>query len=226
MCREAMPSTSDENVCPLCAGTACKKYYQDKNRNYVQCSECGLVFVPQRFHLSKEEEKAIYDLHENDPQDGGYQKFLSRLTEPLVQRLPPNQHGLDFGCGPGPTLSIMLQRAGHRVDLYDPFYHNDLLVFSRTYDFICATEVVEHLREPSEAFAALFAMLKPGGWLGLMTKMVIDQKAFSRWHYIRDATHICFYSRHTFATIAQRFSAELQFVADDVILLHKKTDGG
>jgi len=181
-----------------------------------------LVFVPERYWLSAEDEKAIYDLHENDSQDQGYRQFLSRLSAPLLTQLKPNQKGLDFGCGPGPTLSVLLEEHGYEVGLYDPFYYNDASVFDNSYDFICATEVVEHLRDPSRNFSALFNMLNPDGWLGIMTKLVIDKQAFARWHYIQDMTHICFYSRSTFEYLAQRFDAELSFIENDVILLNKR----
>ena len=54
-----------------------------------------------------------------------------------------------------------------------------------------------------------------------MTKMVKNQQAFSRWHYINDQTHICFYSRATFGFIAEQVGASVTFVANDVILLQK-----
>jgi len=217
-----MERKCDEFHCPLCSSSDVDPFFEDKNRTYLRCCDCKLVFVPARYWLSVEDEKAIYDLHQNDAQDQGYRQFLSRLSSPLLAQLEPNQKGLDFGCGPGPTLSALLAEQGQQVDLYDPFYYNDSSVFDNSYDFICATEVVEHLHDPNRNFSALFEMLKPGGWLGLMTKLVIDKPAFSRWHYIQDMTHICFYSRRTFEYIAQRFDAELNFVADDVILLNKK----
>jgi hypothetical protein len=173
--------------------------------------------------LSAEEERATYDLHENDPQDPGYRQFLSRLSVPLSEKLDSDQKGLDFGCGPAPTLSVLLAAQGRQMDLFDPFYHNDMSVFSKKYDFITASEVVEHLRDPKQEFAALFKMLKPGGWLGMMTKLVTDKQSFRQWHYIRDMTHICFYSRHTFEYLAWRFDADLFFVSSDVILLHLNT---
>ncbi len=188
----------------------------------MRCLYCKLVFVPNRYWLSAEDERATYDLHENDSEDQGYRKLLSWLSTPLLKKLGPKQKGLDFGCGPGPTLSILLEEQGQQVDLYDPFYYNDPSVFNTEYDFICATEVVEHLHNPNKEFAALFKMLKRGGLLRIMTKLVIDEHAFSQWHYIRNLTHICFYSRHTFEYLAQRFKAELNFVENDVILLHKK----
>lgn len=212
--------------CPLCGHKNLDSFYQDKSRIYLRCLYCKLVFVPKRFWLSADDEKATYDLHENDPNDQGYRHFLSRLSTPLLKRLAPKLVGLDFGCGPGPTLSILLNEHGHQVDLYDPFYHNDPSVFHKNYDFICATEVVEHLHEPEKDFAALFKMIKQGGWLGIMTKLVIDRDAFGQWHYIRDMTHICFYSRSTFEYLAQRFEAEINFIENDVILLRKNGTAG
>ena len=54
-----------------------------------------------------------------------------------------------------------------------------------------------------------------------MTKQVIDAQAFARWHYIRDPTHVCFFSRETFTWWAARKQAELEFCGADVILLRK-----
>lgn len=211
--------------CPLCQSDALNAYFEDKKRSYVQCETCDLVFVPRVYWLSLQEEKAEYDLHENDASDQGYRQFLSRLSIPLLECLdlgvPDGCRGLDFGCGPGPTLSLMLEESGVEMVLYDPFYFNDKTVLDGTYDFVCATEVVEHLSNPKKEFALLFSMLDSGGWLALMTKMVKDKQAFGRWHYINDQTHICFYSRKTFEFIAKEVGANVTFVANDVILLQK-----
>jgi hypothetical protein len=216
-----MKPKSDDSCCPICSSLDVVPFFEDKRRTYLRCCDCKLVFVPKRYWLSTEDEKAIYDLHENDAKDQGYRQFLSRLSRPLLERLAPKQRGLDFGCGPGPTLSSLFEEQSHQVDLYDPFYFNDTSVFSRCYDFICSTEVVEHLRDPNKEWTTLFKILNQGGWLGIMTKLVIDKQAFSRWHYIHDMTHICFYSRETFDYLAQRFNAELHFIANDVVLIQK-----
>ena len=36
-------------------------------------------------------------------------------VEPLLARLGPASHGLDYGCGPGPALATMLREEGHGV---------------------------------------------------------------------------------------------------------------
>lgn len=217
-------NSHDVDVCPLCNGREIEPYHTDSLREYLECKGCNLVFVPHRFWLSWEEEKGVYDLHVNDPEDSGYRHFLSRLAAPLLERLEGRGYGLDFGCGPGPTLSHLLREHNHRVELYDPFYFNDPRLLSQIYDFICATEVVEHLQDPALEFSRIFSMLKPGGWLGIMTKLVIDQAAFSTWHYIRDPTHICFFSTPTLGWIAKAYDVELVTVDKDVFLFHKKNE--
>ncbi len=217
-----MATECDNLNCPLCGGNDTTEFLKDRQRTYWQCLCCKLVFVPEHYWLSAEDEKATYDLHENDVKDQGYRQFLSRISKPLIEKIGPKQKGLDFGCGPGPALADMFAEHGHKMDIYDPFYHNDTSVFQKEYNFICATEVVEHLHNPNKEFTTLFNMLKRGGWLGIMTKLVIDEHAFRNWHYIRDMTHICFYCRSTFEYIAERFDTELNFVANDVILFKKK----
>jgi len=217
-----MTNTFNETGCPLCGCQNPITFFKDKNRDYHRCRQCHLIFVPSCYWLSPLEEKGVYDLHENDAQDPGYQKFLSRLSQPLLEKLGSKRKGLDFGSGPGPALPALLEKHGHQVVVYDPFYANTPSVFDRQYDFITASEVVEHLRTPGQVFATLFKLLNPGGWLGIMTKLARDRTAFSQWHYIRDMTHICFYSRSTFEYIARRFNAKLTIVGNDVILLKKR----
>ncbi len=218
-----MEPINEKIFCPLCGNEKFDLFFEDKKREYFRCFYCKLVFVPKRHWLTSAEEKSRYDLHENINDDDGYRKFLSRLSTPLLKKIKRNQKGLDFGCGPGPTLSVMLKEQGQQVDIYDPFYFNNSSVFEKNYDYICATEVVEHLCKPDKEFTTLFKMLNQGGWLALMTKLVIDKNSFSKWHYIRDMTHICFYSHDTFEYLAKRFNAELNFESQDVIFLQKKS---
>ncbi|MDD2760691.1 MAG: class I SAM-dependent methyltransferase [Methylomonas sp.] len=205
-------------ICPLCLGRAVLLFHCDKKRDYLRCGDCHLVFVPPSQHLSLSEEKALYDLHENSLDDPGYRKFLSRLAEPLQSRLKPGAKGLDYGCGPGPLLAHLLTQQGYRVELYDPFYADSPCVLQDRYDFISCTEVVEHFRQPHEEFRRLFGLLTPGGYLGLMTKLVINADAFSRWHYKNDSTHVCFYSRETLDWLAALYRSDIDIIGRDVVI--------
>jgi 2-polyprenyl-3-methyl-5-hydroxy-6-metoxy-1,4-benzoquinol methylase len=207
--------------CPLCHHSESQPYYRDKRRRYHQCPTCHLVWVEESDRLDAQAEKSMYDLHENDPSDDGYRKFLSRFATPLLEKISANSHGIDFGCGPGPTLSGMVEEQGHHVALYDIFYYPDETVLRSQYDFVMATEVIEHLHHPDEVWHQWLSMLKPGGWLGVMTKQVINKDAFAQWHYKNDLTHVSFFSRETFHYLAERDNLAIEFIGNDVILLRK-----
>lgn len=211
----------EEHPCPLCGSQNTFFYIKDTRRNYHRCRNCTLVFVPPRFYPTPEQEKAEYDLHENSPADKGYRRFLSRMFDPMVQSLTPGCRGLDFGSGPGPTLSIMFEEAGFSMDIYDHFYAANAEIFHKRYDFITATEVVEHLFNPGDELKRLWLCLNPGGYLGIMTKRVKSLEAFKTWHYKNDLTHVCFFSRETFVFLAEDWQADIEFAGDDVVLLKK-----
>ncbi len=206
--------------CPLCQTANGRPFDQD-SRAYFRCPVCALVFVLPHQFLSPQEEKSVYDLHQNSADDPGYRRFLGRLFTPVSQRLPPHSHGLDFGSGPGPTLAAMFEEAGHSIEIYDPFYAPEIKRLQQQYDFIVATEVAEHLHQPGPELDRLWSCLKPNGLLGIMTKRVINRDAFSRWHYKRDPTHVCFFSIETFQWLADHWQATLTVPATDVVIFTK-----
>ncbi|WP_455201912.1 class I SAM-dependent methyltransferase [Kaarinaea lacus] len=183
-----------------------------------------MIFVPSIHFLSAEEEKSQYDLHQNHPDDQGYRKFLSRLLIPMKEKLKPGDCGLDFGSGPGPTLSIMFEEQGYTMKIYDHFYADDGYVLQQQYDFITATETLEHLHRPKTELERLWSILKPGGCLGIMTKLVKDREAFTHWHYKNDLTHVCFFSQQTFNWLAELWQARLEYYGDDVIVFQKSVE--
>jgi hypothetical protein len=210
-----------DNGCPLCGTDKTEFFYEDDLRTYYKCLNCYLVFVPPHQHLTPEEEKQRYDLHENHPEDEQYRQFLRRLFDPVEKRIPPKSSGLDFGAGPGPTLHLMFEEAGHKMSIYDIFYADDPTVFDRQYDFITASEVVEHLHHPGKELDRLWNCLKPSGILGIMTKLAPNKPTFEDWHYKRDETHVAFYSKPTFRWIANQWRAELSFEDENVIIFWK-----
>ena len=207
-------------LCPLCDSPDSADYFQDARR-FLQCAVCRLVFVDEADWISRESERTHYDLHENSPEDQRYRQFLGRLCDPLAAKLSPASSGLDFGCGPGPTLSVMLQEQGHRIELYDSFYFPDSVVFETTYDFITASEVVEHLHRPRWELQRLWDCVMPAGQLGIMTKRVLNQERFATWHYKNDPTHVCFFSEAAFEWLASEWQAVIEFRGADVVIFTK-----
>lgn len=210
--------------CPLCLQPDSQPYAESPTRTYLRCAHCHLIFVPPHQHLDQRAEKAIYDQHQNNPNDADYRHFLNKLAAPLQKYLQPGMKGLDFGCGPGPTLSVMLTERGFDMAIFDPYYANAPEVLSGHYDFITATEVVEHLAQPGRVFTQLFELLPAIGVLGLMTSLVPEDRDFLTWHYQNDPTHIAFYARHSFLWLAEHYGREVEFVGNDVILFRPRNE--
>ena len=210
-------------ACPLCKTSNSSKFYKEKFREYLRCLSCDFVFVPKMYHLSDAEEKSRYDTHNNDPNDHRYRHFLSQLLVPLLERIQQKSNGLDFGSGPGPTLSLMLEECGHSMDLYDKFYANDISVFEKKYDFITATEVVEHLSEPMAEISRLIKMLNNQGHLAVMTQILTPQIAFSSWYYKNDPSHIGFFTKKSLSFLASYLNIEVYFISERVVFFQKNS---
>eukprot|EP01132_Coremiostelium_polycephalum_P004676 gene4676-5842_t len=178
--------------CPLCDNLDTKEFSNRFNKKYFKCNECSLVFMHERFHATQEKEKSRYSLHQNSTHDENYKKFLQPCIDLLLPILDPQQLkkdellGLDFGCGPGPTLSHMFKDNGYNLENYDPYFlKNDKvnLILNnnnkleqqqqqsekeieksttttttpiRGYDFITCTEAIEHFRKPIEDLKKIF----------------------------------------------------------------------
>lgn len=207
-----------ESTCPLCLGGEVVPFVEVQARRYLDCGSCGLIHLAREQRLDPAAELAHYRLHQNDSSDTRYRAFLARLTVPLATRLPAGAEGLDFGSGPGPTVSVMLEEQGFPMVIYDPYFAPDLNALARTYDFITCTEVMEHLFEPSAVLERLAAMLRPGGYLASMTGMLRDDRSFPGWRYVRDPTHVCFYRPRTMEWIANQFTWSLEMPHPHVAL--------
>jgi SAM-dependent methyltransferase len=208
-------------MCPLCESDATFLLATAGSKTYRRCRRCSLVFLEPEHHLDPSDERARYELHRNRPDDPDYRGFLNRLAAPLLQRLPPGAEGLDFGCGPGPTLSVMLEERGHPMRVYDPYFAADESALERTYDFITCTETVEHFRAPGREFNRLNRLLRPGGWLGVMTGMVESDDRFAGWYYRMDPTHVCFLKKETADWVADRYSWKADYPEKNVVLFRK-----
>lgn len=202
--------------CPLCHAAGAKSVESGDGTDYFACPVCDLIFLTPSRRLAAADERARYELHNNDRGDPNYVLFLRRLADPLVERLRPGARGLDFGSGPTPVLSEMLTAAGFPCAAYDPFFAPDETLLDKRYDFVACSEVVEHAHDPACMFATLRRMLAPGGILGVMTMFYPGEDAFADWWYRRDPTHVCFFSQATMRWIGERHGWKTEFPRPDV----------
>ncbi len=228
-------SVANPAHCPLCTGQHTAQFAQAARRDYLICQTCALVWLQPDQRPSLTEERAEYALHENDPADARYRKHLQKLTAPLLARLPQGMKtgpgsaalGLDFGSGPGPTISVMLGEQGFDVTNYDPAFAPDKSLLGRRYDFITCTEAAEHFHNPAREFALLARLLKPGGVIGLMTSLRLPgpstaETDFANWYYIRERSHVCFYAPQTMHWIAVRHGWQAEIISAELVILQAK----
>lgn len=204
--------------CPLCNSRRATAFHRDRKRDYGLCPHCDLVFVPPEFHLTPEAEKARYDFHRHSLTDAGYRAFLNRLCSPLAAKLPPGACGLDYGSGREPTLAVLFAEAGFPCASYDLYFANDPAALEKQYDFLTCSETAEHFTRPREEFERILRLVKPGGWIGLMTQLRDEAPPFEKWFYKDDATHVCFFSRRTFDWLGAACGLRTEFHPHSTVL--------
>ncbi len=189
------------------------------------CPSCSLVFKNPETFLSDDEDVVRYSSHQNISTDQGYLDFLGKLVQPLKPFLAPHFKALDFGCGPGPTLSILLEELGGHVENFDPIFFPDAhLLLPETYDVVTSTEVVEHFKMPQQDWEKLISLVKDNGLLAIMTQVYSKEIDYKSWWYKNDPTHIVFYQKETFHYLANTYHLEILYTDNKSITIFKKKE--
>jgi hypothetical protein len=225
-----MDITNDVQA-PKNANSRCRLCFYDSKRNFLSgpdgrihdlCGKCFLISAREEDFLSFSEEKKRYALHRNSPHDEGYRNFLMQAVNPALGFLRRDMRGLDYGCGPGPALSVILKEKGFDCHDYDPFFFPEIP--PGKFDFIFATETAEHFFFPGKEFCRIKELLNFRGVLVVMTQRWITEEKFSTWHYARDFTHVAFYHSRTFDFMASAFGFEKLFDDGEKVVIFSKTD--
>ena len=197
--------------CKICGSDTISYVHPKFNITFHECLNCEFIFKDEKNYISAKEELKKYDEHQNSLDDRGYVNYLTDFVESAV--IPFIKHGiaLDFGSGPTPVLAHILKNEyNFEVDLYDLFYEPNKVFENKSYDLITSTEVIEHLRNPLEAFELFYNHLEPNGILSVMTLFhPKNREKFFDWHYIRDKTHISFFTPKTLQIISNIKRLEL-----------------
>jgi SAM-dependent methyltransferase len=204
-----MPENDFSCKCPLCFSETSLFWLDDKSDiTYLKCNSCFSIFKEQSSYLNPNLEEQRYKLHQNDIYDTAYQNFVSPITDAVQKDFDKGSLGLDYGCGPGPVISYVLENKGYRVKLYDPFFYPNEESFDFSYHFISCCEVMEHFFKPQEEFKKLRSLLLEGGKLYCKTNFITNSFSvddFSQWYYKDDPTHVFFYSTKAFHFIKDTF---------------------
>ncbi|MDD2448543.1 MAG: class I SAM-dependent methyltransferase [Sulfurimonas sp.] len=196
-------------LCKICSASTALIENQKTDKLYHRCTECDYIFMDERFFVDETRERLHYDKHHNNFACHGYVEMFEALIDEFVP-LGEIEDALDFGCGEGEVLPILIERNGVRCDRYDLFYFPQKVYKDKSYDLIVSTEVIEHLESPLEVLQELSSHLKEGAYLLLMTRFhPQNDEKFLEWFYIRDVTHIGFFSLKTFEHLASKLSLEI-----------------
>jgi hypothetical protein len=157
------------------------------------------------------EEQEHYKKHNNSFECKGYVEMFEQFIEEAIAPYEKNLHtALEFGCGEGPVLAELLARRGLEVDKYDIYFYPKKVYEGKHYDLITSTEVFEHLKEPLEVFERLSNLLTARGYMVLMTHFPpASDDEFLKWWYIRDITHISFFTPKSFDVMAKKMGLKM-----------------
>ena len=190
--------------CPLCGGSA-EFFFKMPGKTYHQCRQCSGVFLDRACCVSRQAEKRRYEEHNNDVDDPRYHKFVEPVVSKVKEKFAPEHKGLDYGAGTGPVIAKILKDKGYSIELYDPYFYNNLEALQGEYDFIVCCEVIEHFNAPAKEFERLKSLLKPGGVLFCMTELYSQDRDFKNWYYKNDPTHVFFYHADTLLWIKSKY---------------------
>ncbi len=197
--------------CKICNSETVEVVDNKTKKIYHKCLECEYIFLDELFYVDEVREKKHYDKHHNSFESLGYVKMFEELIEEFVAPLKENiNSALDFGCGEGEVLPLLLERDKILCDRYDLFYFPQKVYLGKEYDLILSTEVFEHLKNPLEIFKELLSHVKKDRYLLLMSAFhPSNDEKFLEWWYIRDITHIGFFNLKTFEYIADKLNLKI-----------------
>ncbi len=192
------------NNCPLCSSSSAI-FYQNDNKLYYQCNNCLSIFLDKALRLDKKAEMSRYKEHNNDIDDEKYQKFVSPISSAIMRDFTQDSKGLDFGAGPGPVISKVLNDNKFFIRQYDPFFHDYPDLLNEKYDYIACCEVIEHFYDPAKGFRLLKELLLQNGKLYCMTQIYDESIDFHNWYYKNDQTHVFIYHKKAFHWIREEY---------------------
>ncbi len=211
-------------LCKIC-GTQTEEVQHVKfNVSYFRCPKCEFIAKDETAILFKDDELKLYNYHNNSLENQGYVDFLKGFVDNAVVPFVNGSKALDFGSGPTPVLSYILKSDyGLECDIYDFYFSPEKTYHNKLYNLIVCTEVIEHIQYPLEYFKLFESLLEEDGTLSMMTLLhPNDNKLFMEWHYIRDKSHISFFTLKTLEIIAKMVGLKLIYSDNKRYITFKK----
>lgn len=187
----------------------------------LSCRGCGMVWQgrqPSDADLARIYSSGYFDSWGGSNDTAPYWKLKLALADHLlnqVPRSPERKAVLDIGCATGACLSAIHRRGWEPCGL-DVNEHavqlsaknvpqaevkvgttSDASEWAERFDVVVMSDVIEHVRDPFAEMYRVWALLKPGGYLVLLTPDILSLSARlmgRHWiHYKQE--HLFYFSR-------------------------------
>lgn len=178
---------------------------------YFRCATCGFIQTEPPYWLEEAYSSAIAK------QDVGVlnRNLVNReITAAVLNLLHPEvERSLDFGGGHGIFVRLMRDK-GFNFHWYDLHATNDYArgfesEHDKTYDFLTAFEVLEHLVDPIVELSLMMSLSRN---VFVSTALLPEPapKILNWWYYVPSSgQHVSFYSLASLRVLARRFGRNL-----------------
>lgn len=222
--------------CNHCQSTAFTPIFMLKGYELVRCGDCALAYVINP--PSAEELKRIYSATSNyhvqlhDPASDTWRSFeaLAQTHMAFVRQQIGGGRVLDVGCSTGHFLaaarthgfevegaefsadSARVAREHFGLTITDGSVHQ-VGAAPGSFDLVTMFDVIEHVPDPTADIAAVWRLLKPGGWFvlstpnidGLFPRLSLPlARALNHWPHPEPPHHLYQFSVRTLAAMLEK----------------------
>lgn len=213
----------NQEKCPLCQSSDFTKYWAFHGYRLSRCLRCFFVWDPfPQDNVLSQYEKNYYV---NDNPKGGYanyfegmrinrKTFASRLRR-ISRKTGYKSDLLDVGSALGDCLVEAQKLKWSRISGIEPSHYaaafardrgfkviNGILskksFKSNSFNIVTSQDVLEHIGDPLPHLDQIFRVLKPQGWLFLVTPDIGGVWHFflrSLWYHYKPGEHISYFSK-------------------------------
>jgi len=217
-------------ICKICNSNTqqvfISKILKKYDVKYFKCNNCGYLFTEDPFWLDEAYSRSI-NISDTGLVDRNI-SFSKMLAVLIYFNFDTDGKFLDYAGGYG-IFTRLMRDIGFDFYWYDIYTQNLLAKgfeadanHDTKYEFVTAFEVFEHLVDPKEDIKR---MLQQSDTIVFSTELLPNQipDPNSWWYYgFEHGQHISFYSKNTFAWLANHFGLKYYYINGIHLLTSKK----
>jgi 2-polyprenyl-3-methyl-5-hydroxy-6-metoxy-1,4-benzoquinol methylase len=215
----------DKLLCPLCGKKRFKKFWAIRGYRLARCLNCDLVWDP----FPPENLELIYDKNYflNDNPKGGYTNYFEGMNinkktfyeriKKINKKIINKERILDVGSALGDSLieakklgwkelyGVELSKYAANKSKEKELNINVGTLYSAKYpsnyfDVVTIQDVIEHVKDPVKQLKEVYRILKPGGYIFIVTPDVDGfwSKILGHlWYHYKPGEHVIYFSQKT-----------------------------